>query len=76
MPENFVPLYLRSISAVEPQTRKKFNPRLYEDTKSRHTWTVNVIKKDSEAEQRHRLKTLMRRYPHFSLERLLQLLPQ
>ena len=76
MPENFVPSQVCSIRAVEPQTRKKFNPRLYEDTRSRHTWTVNVIKKDSEAEQKHRLKTLMRRYPHFSLERLLQLLPQ
>ena len=76
MPENFVPLYLRSISAVEPQARKKFNPRLYEDTRSRHIWTVNVIKNDSEAHERHRLKMLMRKYPHFSLERLLQLLPQ
>jgi hypothetical protein len=76
MPENFVPLYLPSIRGVEPQTRKKFNPRLYEDTRSRHAWTVNLVKKDSEAEQKHRLKVLMRRYPHFSLERLLQLLPQ
>jgi len=76
MPENFVPLYLPSIHAVEPQARKKFNPRLYEDTRSRHAWTVNVVKKDSEAEQRYRLKALMRRFPHFSLERLLQLLPQ
>ena len=76
MPENFVPLYLPSIHAVEPQARKKFNPRLYEDTMSRHTWKVNVIKKDSEAEQRYRLKMLMRRYPHFSLERLLQLLTE
>jgi hypothetical protein len=76
MPENFVPSYVCNICAVEPQARKKFNPRLYEDTMSRHTWKVNVIKKDSEAEQRYRLKMLMRRYPHFSLERLLQLLTE
>ena len=76
MPENFVPSQLCSIQVLEPQTRKKFNPRLYEDTRSRHAWTVNVVKKDSEAEQKYRLKLLMRRFPHFSLERLLQLLPQ
>ena len=74
MPDNnFVQWHLRT---VEPQTRMKFNPRLYEDTRSRHVWTVNVIKNDSEAHQRHRLKVLMRKYPHFSLERLLQLLAE
>ena len=76
MPENFVPSYVCSISAVEPPTRKKFNPRLYEDTLSRHSWNVNIIKKDSEAYKKHGLKMLMRRFPHFSLERLLQLLAE
>ena len=61
---------------TEQATRVKFNPRIYEDTKSRHCWTVTVVRGDSEAEKSYRLKLLMRKYPHYSLEKLLHLLSQ